>query len=308
VDPIDLSKIKTYSIKDRESKESLEDAASIPSSDSVAGLLASLPDVLKARDFRELVQALLKARDAKRTIVWMVGAHVVKCGLTPVLADLAEKGFITHLATNGAAAIHDFELAYHGETSEDVTDTIKDGSFGMADETGRFLSETMKMAVEKDKGYGETLGRRIEDEDLPHKMGSLFWNLHRLGIPATVHLCVGTDIINQHPEFSGSAAGEASFTDFKILAASVAGLEGGVVMNFGSAVVLPETFLKALSVARNLGNKVENFAAANFDQLGHYRPVTNVLARPTGGGGWDFRGHHEIMIPLLAAALRAGGG
>jgi hypothetical protein len=307
VDPIDLSKIKTYSLKDRESKEKLAGAGTVPSSDSVADLIASLPDVLKAKDFRALVGELVKARDGKKTIIWMMGAHVVKCGLTPIIVDLAENGFVSHVAMNGAGAIHDFELAFHGETSEDVKETIKDGSFGMADETGRFLSETMKIAAGKGSGYGEILGCRIENEDLPHKTSSLFWNLHRLGIPATVHVCIGTDIINQHPDFSGAAAGESSFTDFRILAGSVATMEGGAILNVGSTVVLPEVFLKTLSVARNLGHTVENFTAANFDMIAHYRPVTNVLARPTGGGGYDIRGHHEIMIPLLAAALRAGG-
>ena len=307
MDPIDLSKIKTYSLKDRESKEKLADAVKVPASDSVADLIAGLPNVLKAKDFRALVKALVKARDAKKTIIWMMGAHVVKCGLTPIIVDLAENGFVSHVATNGAGAIHDFELAYHGETSEDVTVTIQDGSFGLADETGGFLSETMKIAAEKGSGYGEMLGCRMEDEDLPHKAGSLFWNLHRLGIPATVHVCIGTDIINQHPEFSGAAAGEATFTDFRILAASVATMEGGAILNIGSSVVLPEVFLKTLSIARNLGHTVEDFTAANFDMIGHYRAITNVLARPTGGWGYDIRGHHEIMIPLLAAALRAGG-
>ena len=302
MDKIDTSKIKTYPIADRESKVKIENFASVPSSNSVADLIDSMPDILKANDFRALVNAICKARSEKRKIVWMMGGHVVKCGLAPVISDLAERGYVTHVATNGAAAIHDFEIAYQGATSEDVREAIKDGSFGMAEETGSFLNETLKEAAEAGEGYGKTLGQRMKG--LSNKESSLFWNMHRLNVAATVHCAVATDIISQHPSFSGANLGEASYTDFKIFAAAVAGLEGGVVMNIGSAVVLPEVFLKALSVARNLGNKVEHFTAANFDMISQYRPAENVLSRPTGGG-YDFRGHHEIMIPLLAAAIRA---
>ncbi len=303
MDKIDTSKIKTYPIADRESKVKIENFASVPSSDSVSDLVKSMPDILKANDLRALVDAVCRASSNGRQIIWMIGGHVIKCGLAPVISDLAERGYVTHVATNGAGAIHDFEIAYQGATSEDVRETIKNGSFGMAEETGSFLNETLKEAAENGEGYGKTLGQRIDG--LSHKEDSLFWNMHRLNVAVTVHCAVATDIISQHPSFSGANLGEASYTDFKIFAAAVAGLEGGVVINVGSAVVLPEVFLKALSVARNLGNTVNDFTAANFDMIGQYRPAENVLNRPTGGEGYDFRGHHEIMIPLLAAAIKA---
>ena len=300
---IDTSKVKTSPIAERDSKVKIADFASVPSSGSVADLIDSMPGILKANDLTALVAAMRKAQSEKRKIIWMMGAHPIKCGLAPVIVDLAERGYVTHIATNGAGAIHDFEIAYQGATSEDVRETIKDGSFGMAEETGTFLNETLKEAAESGDGYGKTLGQRLSD--LSHKENSLFWNMHRIGIDATVHCAVGTAIISQHPSVSGANLGEASYTDFKIFAAEIAELEGGVVMNMGSAVILPEVFLKALSVVRNLGNTVETFTAANFDMIGQYRPMENVLSRPTGGRGYDFRGHHEIMIPLLAAAIKA---
>lgn len=304
MDEIDISKVKTYPISERENKMRVEDFASLPPSHSIGDLVKSMPNVLRATDFRALVDAVCRARKGGRQIIWMMGAHVIKCGLTPVLVDLAERGFLTHIATNGAGAIHDFEIAYQGATSEDVETTIKDGSFGMAEETGRLMNDVIRAAVEMSLGYGYALGIRIGDLDLPHKESSLLWNMRRMDIPATIHCAIGTDTINQHPSFSGSALGAASFTDFKIFSASVAELEGGVILNIGSAVILPEVFLKALSIARNIGNTVESFTAANFDMVSQYRPKENVLSRPTGGGGYDFRGHHEIMIPLFAAVLR----
>jgi hypothetical protein len=278
-----------------------------------SAFLEGLPRVLAAADLLKLVDRITDAIERKRGFVVLYGGHVVKCGLTPVLADLAERGWITALATNGAGSIHDVELALVGRTSEDVEKGLADGTFGMAEETGRLINEWVTAGVADGLGYGESLARGLDRLAPPHVERSLIRRADRAGVPITVHVAVGTDITHQHPACDAAAVGAASHTDFRILAEAVRALhDGGVVLNLGSAVVLPEVFLKALTVARNLHPPVEGFTAADFDMIRHYRPTQNVVRRPTrsGGEGLTFTGHHELMIPLLAAALveRLGGG
>ncbi len=274
---------------------------------TVAGFLKSLPRILKAKDLKSLAGDIVRARKRGRPVILMMGAHPIKCGLSPVLIDLMERGYLTGLALNGAGAIHDFEMAWWGQTSEDVARGLEDGSFGMARETADLLNGAVNKGDAQDLGFGEALGLFLEEEKARYRRLSLLAACRRLGLPATVHLAIGTDIVHQHPSFDGGAAGLASHRDFRILAHQVGKLSGGVVINLGSTVILPEVFLKALTVARNLGNRVGNFSAANFDMIQHYRPNVNVVERPTaaGGRGYSFTGHHEIMVPLLAAAIKA---
>jgi hypothetical protein len=273
----------------------------------VGGFLDRLPDVLKARDLKELAGDIARARRRGRPVVLMMGAHPIKCGLGPVLIDLMERGLVTCLALNGAGAIHDFEMAMWGRTSEDVAQGLKDGSFGMARETADLLNGAVIQGDAHDLGFGESLGLFLTEEKAKYHGLSLLAACRRLKIPVTVHLAIGTDIVHQHPSFDGGAAGRASHRDFRILAHQVGKLSGGVVINLGSTVILPEVFLKALTVARNLGGRAKDFTAANFDMVQHYRPNVNVVQRPTAGGGrgYSFTGHHEIMVPLLAAAARS---
>jgi deoxyhypusine synthase len=262
---------------------------------------------LKASDFREFITQVQRARQKEKAIVFMIGAHVIKVGLSPVLIDLMENQYISVLAMHGAGAIHDVEVSYFGQTSENVAEGLADGSFGMAQETGEFINQTAKEACDKKLGFGEALGKRISQEQPPLKKFSLLARAYECNIPATVHVALGTDIIHQQPSVDGAALGEASLMDFKILTHIVSKIaDGGVVINCGSSVILPEVFLKALTVARNLFGEIKNFATANFDMIQHYRPTVNVVERPTlqGGKGYQFFGHHEIMIPLLAAALK----
>ena len=238
----------------------------------------------------------------KKTIAIGIGGHVVKCGLSPALIDLMKRGYISAIAMNGATAIHDIEIAMHGQTSEDVAHGLQDGSFGMARDTGDFINHTINASA---GGYGNALGKKITDTDQPHRDHSILANAHILDIPATVHVAIGTDITHQQPGVSGEAIGRATFEDFRTFCSVVSTLEGGAYLNIGSAVILPELFLKALTIARNLGHKVNHFITANFDMIQHYRPRVNVVQRPTmqGGKGYAFTGHHELMIPLLAHAL-----
>jgi len=304
----DLSRVRRHSIKRRRSKVRAAMRARPCRPDRpVAEFLASLPDVLKARDLRALAADIARARGRGRPVILMMGAHPIKCGLSPVIIDLMERGVITCLALNGAGAIHDCEMAWWGETSEDVARGLEDGSFGMARETADLLNGAVIQGDAQDLGFGESLGLFLGEERAPRRGLSLLAACHRLGIPATVHLAIGTDIVHQHPSFDGAAAGRASHRDFRILAHQVSSLSGGVVVNLGSAVILPEVFLKALTVARNLGRTVKDFTTANFDMLQHYRPNVNVVGRPVtcGGTGYSFTGHHEIMVPLLAAAVKS---
>ncbi len=304
---IDLSKVRTYSAKERISKVSTNEEAVPPRAGmSVREFLDGLPSILKANDVKAVAKAVVRAKGKGKPVVVMLGGHVIKTGCSPILADLAEKGLVTHFASNGAAAIHDTELARFGHTSEDVADRLEDGSFGMAADTAAFVNAAAQRAVEKQEGFGEAVGAMLIDENASFLNRALIARCRQLAIPYTLHVAIGTDIVHQHPDADGSAIGEASMRDFRILAASVARLgDGGVVLNFGSAVIMPEVFLKTLSVTRNLGNDVKNFTTANFDMIQHYRPNTNVVKRPvlSGGAGYSITGHHELMIPLLAAAI-----
>ena len=304
---IDISKVKSHSIRDRRSKVDLGQLAkTVKPESSLAQFFESLPRTLKVNDLFSLAQAVRKAKSRGRPVIVMMGAHPVKCGLSPVLIDLIEQGWITHLATNGAGAIHDFEMACWGKTSEDVAAGLEDGSFGMARETAGGINGVVKAASLCRMGYGQALGQYLNGVKAKYQKFSLLAACSRNEIPVTVHVAVGTDIINQHPSYDGAAAGDCSARDFRILARSVTKLSGGVVINIGSTVIMPEVFLKALTVARNLGHQVRDFTTANFDMIQHYRPNVNVVSRPTrsGGRGYSFTGHHEIMLPLLAALIK----
>ncbi len=305
---IDLSQVKTYPVQQRHSKVHREEIAQpFRRGDFFETFYHSLPNILAAKDLRELVQHVLNAREIGKPIIVMMGAHVIKVGLSPVLIDLMRKGFITCLAMNGAGVVHDSELALLGQTSEEVAEGLADGTFGMARETGEFINHAVVNGRARALGFGEAMGEAISMMQTECAKLSLLATAHALNIPATVHVAIGTDIIHQHPSADGAAYGELSFRDFKIFTAHVAKInEGGVVLNFGSNVLMPEVFLKALTIARNVAPPVNNFFTANFDMFNHYRPRVNVVQRPTlqGGKGYNFIGHHEIMIPLLAAALK----
>jgi hypothetical protein len=273
--------------------------------DTLQDFLGKLPDVLAARDFREVVRAIVSARSSDRPVILGMGAHSLKLGLSPVIIDLLKRRVITAVAVNGACAVHDFELALVGHTSEDVAMELCTGSFGMAQETGRGVNAAIKKGVRKGYGAGKAIGEYIHKEKFPFREKSLFANTFTLDIPITVHIAIGTDIVHMHPQADGAAIGRASMSDFRLFASVVSDLEGGVYINLGSAVVLPEVFLKALNIARNLGGKVEHITTVNMDFIQHYRPRENVLKRPTSlnGKNYALTGHHEIMFPLLAAAV-----
>jgi hypothetical protein len=271
---------------------------------SFHAFLESLPDVLVARDFRAVTDAVANAARRKRGIVAMLGGHVVKTGLAPLLIDLMRRGIITHLAMNGSAAIHDYEVARFGATSEDVAAGLRDGTFGMAEETGRGMNEAFVSGMQSGQGMGEAVGRALDAQPaLSSPELSILLSAYRLGVPATVHAALGAEIIHQHPAANGAAIGDTSHRDFRRLAASLSQIDdGGVVLNLGSAVIMPEVFLKALTIARNLdAGKPRNFVTVDLDMQRHYRPRMNVVQRPTldGGKGYEITGHHEIMVPLL---------
>ena len=301
--PIDLSRVKTYPLIERNNKVSLSGFASPAYAGTSFGhFLTSLPDILIGADFRHFIRQLAKTIQNEKTIAIGIGGHVIKCGLASILIDLMKRGWISAIAMNGATSIHDVEIAMNGQTSEDVAEGLKDGSFGMARDTGDFINNTVNESTD---GYGYALGKQIVNNNLPHRNHSVLAAAYELGIPATVHVAIGTDIVQQHPSASGEAIGRASFEDFRIFCSVVSTLEGGAYLNIGSAVLLPEIFLKALTISRNLGHTVDHFVTANFDMIQHYRPRVNVVQRPTmqGGTGYNFTGHHELMIPLLAHAL-----
>jgi hypothetical protein len=305
----DLSGIRTYPLKSRASKARAEDFAKpYRLGSGVSGLLDSLPSILAGGDFRAVVAALLAAWRSGGGIVWGLGAHVIKTGLSPTVIDLMERGFVSAVATNGAGVIHDFEVALSGATSEDVDAALGAGQFGMADETGRLLNGAINQGVAEGLGIGQAVGRYLCEHHPQYERSSVVASAHRLGIPLTVHVAMGTDIIHMHPAASGRALGEGSLRDFRYFAASVSKLDRGVYLNCGSAVVLPEVFLKAVSVARNRGCKLDGLVTVAFDFARLYRPQVNVVSRPTAGigRGYYMVGHHELMIPLLAAALVEG--
>jgi len=271
----------------------------------MAALLASFPAILAAADFKAVVAAIRSARTGDRGIIWGFGAHVIKTGLGPILIDLMERGFVSALATNGAGIIHDFELALSGGTSEDVDEALGPGRFGMAEETGELLNAAINDGVKSGLGLGQAVGRRLREMKPAHEALSVVAAAARLEIPVTVHVAIGTDIIHMHPRASGAALGEGSLRDFRYFVSNVARLRGGVYLNCGSAVVLPEVFLKAVAIARNQGASLDQLTTVNMDFTRLYRPQTNVVSRPVAGvgKGYSLVGHHEIMIPLLAAAL-----
>jgi hypothetical protein len=307
--PLDFAGLKTVPLKERGGKVKTADFASVFRAGSgVAGWLDSLPRILAGNSFRAVVDALAAARSRQRAIVWGLGGHVVKCGLAPVLIDLMRRGYVTAFALNGAAAIHDFEIALAGHTSEDVEAVLPDGRFGSAEETGREMNRAIAAGDREGLGMGEALGRWLDSSPPPaHAASSLLLQAYQQRTPVTVHVAIGTDTPHTHPAADAAAIGSASHRDFRLLAACLADLnEGGVYLNVGSAVVLPEVFLKAVSAVRNLGRPLANFTTADFDFLPHYRPRVNVVERPhvrAGGAGYAITGHHELMVPLLAAAL-----
>lgn len=302
---INLSKVKTYSLKKRKSKVKIEDFVRVFSKESK--MIDSLPKILAGKNLQNLVQSIVSARKKGKSIIFMCGAHVIKCGLSPLLISLMEKGFISLMALNGAGPIHDFEIAYQGKTSEEVKENLEKGKFGMAEETAVFLNCAVTEAAKKNLGLGEAVGQAILKNKFPYLKYSLLAQAKKLGIPVTVHVAIGTDIIYQHPSCDAGAWGKTSYLDFLKFTEQVTNLDkGGVVINFGSAVILPEIFLKALNLARNLGYKVRNFTTANFDLYDYYRPRENIVRRPTetgDGKGYIFLGHHEILLPLLYRCL-----
>jgi len=305
----DLSGIRTYPLKSRKSKARAEDFAKpYQRGSGVAAFLESLPSILAARDLRAVVSAVLAARESGGGIVWGFGAHVIKTGLAPVLVDLMERGFVSALATNGAGIIHDFEVALSGGTSEDVEAALGTGQFGMAEETGRLLNGAINDGVAAGLGIGQAVGRYLCERHPQYERVSVAAAAYRLGIPLTVHVALGTDIIHMHPAASGAALGEGSLRDFRYFASNVSKLDHGVYLNCGSAVVLPEVFLKAVSLARNRGCRLDVLTTVTIDFARLYRPQVNVVSRPTAGIGRGFYlvGHHELLIPLLAASLVEG--
>jgi hypothetical protein len=306
--PLTPEDLKTYSLESRKSKVKVKDFARVlRGGESISQFIDSLPDVLAAKDFRQFLHLMGKAREKKKAIIFALGAHVIKVGLNPVLVDLMKRGWVTCLALNGAGIIHDFEIAYCGQTSEDVSIQLKEGQFGMAQEPGEMLNKAINSGSEEDLGLGEAVGRMLATSDFPYKDISLLANSYELTIPTTVHVALGTDTIHFHPQSKGEALGKTSLKDFFLFCSLLEKLdEGGVFINVGSAVVLPEVFLKAVTVVRNKGISLTGFTTAVFDFIHHYRPYQNVVKRPVGekGRGFYFVGHHELMIPLLAAALQ----
>lgn len=305
--PVSLDAIKTYSISTRDNKVRVSEhfARPVAARGSFAAFYDSLPRVLGADSLRGVVDAVVDAHRKGRPVVLAIGGHVIKCGLQPVLKSLIEAKVVTAVAMNGSAAIHDFEVSLIGATSEDVGAVLHSGDFGFSEETGGGMNRALRSALATEAGFGEAIGRCIIDGNHPFREYSLLATCVANEIPVTVHVAIGTDIIHQHPEFDGAVTGEMSARDFRLLTAVVADLSGGVWLNVGSAVIMPEVFLKALSIAQNLGHHVDGFTTANFDMTQHYRPLQNVVKRPTSqsGRGLTITGHHEINLPLLAAAV-----
>lgn len=302
----DLSRVRTYPLKSRKNKVTASDfARPVPPTATIGQFLDALPNILAAAELKLVVNAIVEAKRHERGIVWGLGAHVIKTGLGPILVGLMERGFVSAIAVNGASIIHDFEVALAGATSEDVDEALGPGKFGMADETGRLLNAAINQGVAAGQGIGQAVSQFLFAREPQFARQSILATAARLGIPVTVHVAVGTDIIHMHPAASGQAIGEGSLRDFRYFVSNVARLEGGVYLNCGSAVVLPEVFLKAVALARNHGLPLTGLTTVNLDFVRQYRPQTNVVTRPTKdtGHGYSFVGHHEIMIPLLAAAL-----
>jgi hypothetical protein len=307
MDPVDLTQVRTFPLRERENKVALDRFARPPQAGrSAAEFLKSLPGILAGNDLRNVVAAVVAARRNGRPVIVGLGAHVIKCGLNPILIDLMRRGIVTALALNGAGAIHDFEIAMIGETSEDVAAGLKHGTFGMVRETGERINLAVNRGLEQpNSGMGQLLGDYLLELRAPNADYSLLVAGRRLNLPVTVHVAIGTDIVHMHGSANGAAIGQATFNDFRLLAAAVSGLTGGVYLNIGSAVLLPEVFLKAFTVAQNLGADLHDFVTVNMDMTAHYRATENVVQRPpgVGGKGYTLVGRHEIMVPLLAQAV-----
>lgn len=304
---IDLSGIRGVPVAGRTSRvRSTQVGRPVEPDASVEEFLDGMPDVLGAAGLRGLAARAASARRKDNHVIWMIGGHVIKCGVGPHLVDLADRGLITAFGMNGAAAIHDFEMAMWGHTSEDVEEALERGEFGMTEETARLMNRAMVEGAAHEWGLGEALGRLLEGSDPKCPGGSVLLNAWKNRLPATVHVALGTDVIHQHPTLDPAALGRATYTDFKIFAHCVAELHDGVLINAGSAVIMPEVFIKAYSIARNMGRKLSGLATANLDFIQHYRPTVNVLRRPVPSDGESFAltGHHEILIPLLACAIK----
>jgi hypothetical protein len=309
---LDPKGVKTYPLVSRPSKVAVADAARAwRAGGSFRAYLDSLPNHLGVQSLRQVVAAVLEARRQRKPVILGMGAHVIKVGLSPIVVDLLQRGLVSAVAMNGACTVHDFELAYAGFTSEDVEAQLAEGDFGMADETGRLINEAVADGVVRGLGFGRALGERLLEINPPCLSQSIVAACARLDLPCTVHVALGTDIVHMHPSCDAAAVGEATHRDFLLLAGIVADLDsGGVYLNLGSAVLLPEVFLKALTLARNLGHRVRDFVTVNMDFIQHYRPTQNVVRRPVaqGGKGYALTGHHELLLPLLAAALIEGMG
>lgn len=312
LDPIDLSQIKTYELESRPSKVTVEDFASSPAeSDSLGDFLGKLPKILAVESLRELSRRIKRAKDVGKPVIWGIGGHVVKTGLAPIIIDLMDRGFVTALAGNGSVLVHDTEIAMAGFTSEDVDASLGSGDFGAARETGEILNSAAARAVSDNIGLGESMGREVSALSPNFGSVSLLCAAYARNIPFTAHLTIGADIGHFHPTADGAALGASSHTDFRLFCSLVREMNGGgVYVNFGSAVTMPEIFLKAVTVVRNLGSELTDITTANFDFIQHYRPLTNVVRRPVANGagrGFAITGHHEFTLPLLAAQLICGG-
>jgi hypothetical protein len=319
IQPITFGAVRTYPLASRKSKVSIRDFAKPPAANtSLRKFLDSLPSILAAEDLRQLLAAIHRARKQRKAILWGLGGHVIKVGLGPILIDLMKRGFISGIAMNGAALIHDFELALAGNTSEDVEGGLGEGQFGMAAETGQYINEIAKLSHRVRIGYGEAAGQFLTSGilNVKHANSSVLVAAYKHRIPVTIHLAIGTDIPHMHPAANGAALGDATHHDFRLFCALVEQMHpGGIYLNWGSAVLLPEVFLKAVSVVRNLGVPLRPITTANFDFIQHYRPLQNVVKRPTASAqgrsgpeshGYAITGHHELLLPLVAAALAAG--
>ena len=308
-EPLDLSPVATYPLASRQSKVTAQDfARPLETDSSLKDFLDGLPNILAARELRELAALIRKAKQNGRAIIVGLGGHVIKTGLSPVLIDLMKRGYATAFVMNGSAMIHDFEIALVGATSEDVEAGLGTGAFGMAEETGRIINEAIIRGARDGIGMGESIGRHLHSIQPAHADKSLLSTAYEAGVPVTVHVAIGTDIVHIHKSADGASIGQTTHQDFRLLCSIVRELDaGGAYLNLGSAVVLPEVFLKTVTVIRNLGFKLADFSTANFDFIQHYRPLTNVVRRPVEGSGrgFSFTGHHELMIPLLAAAILA---
>lgn len=298
----DTARLQTRPLAERRNKVWVEEFVTPGPPRSREEVEGRLPEILNGYALKRFARTVRSAGDAGRPVLWMMGAHVIKVGVSPLVIDLAERGILSCVATHGASMIHDFEIALIGATSEDVAANLGGGEFGMWEETGRHLHEAARRAREEGLGYGEGVGRYIDELDPPHKENSLFWRLWKAGVPVTIHSAIGTEIVHEHPAMDGAVVGEVSYRDFLIFTAQVARLvEDSAVLNVGSAVILPEVFVKALSMVRNAGHEASGFHAANFDMYDHYRPRMNVVSRPTlgSGSGHVFLGQHEVLLPTL---------